>query len=113
MLFAAVSIGWWMGGARAMAGDVESRKPERTLDSIVVTARRMADEEVKRQVEEALHTDRYFYDGHVTVTIKDGVVTLSGIVFDEWDLRTAKRIAKCIAGVRRVVNDLEIELGGE
>ncbi len=96
-----------------MAADAEPRKPEHTLDSIVVTAKRLADEQVKMQVEEALHTDPYFYDGHVTVTIKDGVVTLSGVVFDEWDLRAAKRIAKRIAGVRRVVNDLEIELGGE
>lgn len=109
----AVCIGGWLGGAGAMAADAESRKSERTLDSILVTARRLADEEIKKQVEEALHTDPYFYDGHVTVTIKDGVVTLSGVVFDEWDLRTAKRIAKRIAGVRRVVDDLEIKLGGE
>ena len=113
MSLAAVCIGWWLGGARALADDAASRKSERTLDSILVTAKRVADEEVKEQVEQALHTDPYFYDGHVTVTIKDGVVTLSGVVFDEWDLRVAKRIAKRIAGVRRVVNDLEIELGGE
>jgi osmotically-inducible protein OsmY len=36
----------------------------------------------------------YFYDGHVSVAIRDGVVTLSGMVFDEWDLRAARRIAK-------------------
>jgi osmotically-inducible protein OsmY len=49
----------------------------------------------------------------VTVTIKDGAVTLSGMVFDDWDLRTARRIAKRIPGVKRVINDLEIKLGGE
>jgi len=38
---------------------------------------------------------------------------MRGIVFDEWDLRVAKRIAKRIPGVKRVINDLEIELGGE
>jgi osmotically-inducible protein OsmY len=38
---------------------------------------------------------------------------LHGIVFDEWDLRVAKRIARKVPGVKRVINDLEIELGGE
>jgi osmotically-inducible protein OsmY len=36
-----------------------------------------------------------------------------GIVFDDWDLRTARRIAKRIPGVKRVINDLEMKLGGE
>jgi len=38
---------------------------------------------------------------------------MRGIVFDDWDLRTAKRIAKRIPGVKRVIDDLEIKLGGE
>jgi osmotically-inducible protein OsmY len=87
------------------------------LDAIVVTAKKRSDpvpdEKMKQQVEEALHSDAYFYDGHVTVTIKDGVATLQGIVFDDWDLRQAMRIARKVPGVRRVVNDLEIKLGGE
>jgi osmotically-inducible protein OsmY len=87
------------------------------LDAIVVTAKKRsdpaADEKMKQQVEEALHSDAYFYDEHVTVTIKNGVATLQGIVFDDWDLRQAMRIARKVPGVRRVVNDLEIKLGGE
>jgi hypothetical protein len=38
---------------------------------------------------------------------------LHGIVFDDWDLRSAMRIAKRMPGVKREVNDLEIKLGGE
>jgi len=64
-------------------------------------------------VEEALHSDAFFYDEHVTVTVRDGVATLRGIVFDDWDLRQAKRIARKITGVRRVLNDLEISQGGD
>ena len=45
--------------------------------------------------------------------MKNGVLTLHGIVFDDWDLRDALRIARKVAGVQRVVNDLEIKLGGE
>jgi osmotically-inducible protein OsmY len=87
------------------------------LDEIVVTAKRrfdlVADAKIKEEVEEALHSDPLFYDAHVTVTTKNGVVTLEGIVFDDWDLRQAMRISKRVAGVKRVVNDLEIKLGGE
>ena len=71
------------------------------------------DEAVKINVEAALRSDPFFYDEHVTVTMKNGIVTLTGIVFDDWDLRAAIRIARRIAGVKRVVNDLEIRLGGE
>jgi osmotically-inducible protein OsmY len=89
-------------------------QPAKSLDTILVTAQRQAaDEEVRGQVESALNADPFFNDEHVTVTIKDGVVTLHGIVFDEWDLRAVKRIARRIPGVRRVVDDLEIKLGGE
>ena len=89
-------------------------QPAKSLDTILVTAQRQAaDEEVRGQVESALHADLFFNDEHVTVTIKNGVVTLHGIVFDEWDLRVVKRIARRIPGVRRVVDDLEIKLGGE
>jgi hypothetical protein len=88
-----------------------------TLASIVVTAKRLTqpvpDIEVKARVESAMASDQFFNDEHVTVTIKDGVVTLHGIVFDEWDLRAARRIARRIVGVKRVINDLEIQLGGE
>jgi osmotically-inducible protein OsmY len=87
------------------------------LEPIVVTAKRradpVADEKMKTQVEEALHSDAFFYDEHVTVTIANGVATLSGKVFDDWDMRQAMRISRRIAGVKRVINDLEIESGGE
>ncbi len=64
-------------------------------------------------METALHSDPFFYDGHVTITVENGVVRLQGIVFDEWDLRIAKRISRRVAGVKRVINELEIKLGGE
>jgi len=83
----------------------------------VVTAKKrpdpVADEKLTEQVEAALHSDPFFYDEHVTVTIRNGVVTLQGIVFDDWDLRDALRLSRKVAGVKRVVNDLEIKLGGE
>jgi hypothetical protein len=88
--------------------------PAAPLDTVVVTAKRIgvSDAVVTRQVETALQANPYLYDGHITVTVKDGVVTLRGMVLDEWDLRMAMRVSRKITGVKRVVNDLEMELGG-
>jgi len=103
-------------GALARADGI-AKLADTRLDAIVVTAKKRpdaaADERVKRQVESALHSDPFFYDGHVTVTAVNGVITLQGMVFDDWDLRNALRISRKIPGVRRVINDLEIKLGGE
>ena len=89
--------------------------PGSNLNSVVVTGKRIPvpDAEVKERVETAMRSNPYFPDEHVTVTIKDGVVTLHGFIYDEWDLRVAMRIARRTPGVKRVINDLEIELGGE
>jgi osmotically-inducible protein OsmY len=95
------------------AGAQNVRAPDGSrLEPIVVTAIRrsdpVADEKMKTQVEEAMHSDPVFYDEHVTVTVKNGVATLSGMVFDDWDMRQAMRISRKIAGVKRVINDLEM-----
>jgi osmotically-inducible protein OsmY len=72
----------------------------------------MTDEELSRRVQAALHADPYFYDRHVSVSVDNGAVVLHGIVFSEWDLRDAMRIAKQAADRRMVVDDLSIQLGG-
>jgi hypothetical protein len=87
------------------------------LEAVVVTAKKradpVADEELTRKIATALHADPYFYDEHVTVTVTNGVVRLQGMVFDDWDLRIAMRDSRGIPGVKRVINELEIKLGGE
>jgi osmotically-inducible protein OsmY len=70
------------------------------------------DEQLKERVQAALASDPYFYDAHIAVSIKDGCVILSGIVFSDWDLRDAKRIAAKAANGKRVIDDLSIETGG-
>jgi hypothetical protein len=71
-----------------------------------------ADQELSQRVTAALHSDPYFYDEHVNVSVKNGVVVLHGFVASEWDLRDALRIAGKAAGDRRVIDDLSIEQGG-
>ena len=85
------------------------------MEPIVVTAKRRAimvpDEVLKEQIETALHDDPYFPDWHVDVTVRNGVAYLEGVVFDDSDAADAKRIARRITGVRRVVCDFYIPDG--
>jgi hypothetical protein len=85
------------------------------LKPIVVTGQRLSvalpDAQVQQQVEAALHASVSVFDEHITITTKNGVVTLHGIVFDDWDMRAARRLAKKTPGVKRVINDLELVLG--
>jgi len=57
--------------ATLSAGEVGEREPA-TINTSVVTAKKISppDEEVKKQVETALHADAYFYDAQVTVSVK-------------------------------------------
>jgi osmotically-inducible protein OsmY len=107
-----VLVGLTCCAASVLAADVSSQAGDK-LNTVVVTGKRLSvpDSEVKEQVETALRSDRYFLDERVTVT--DGIATLRGIVFDDWDLRIAMRIARRIPGVKRVINDLKLKLGGE
>jgi osmotically-inducible protein OsmY len=71
-----------------------------------------ADEQLQERVKAALHADRYFFDRHVEVSVKDGVVVLRGLVFSDWDMRDAVRIARRAAGDNLVVNSLTLIQGG-
>jgi osmotically-inducible protein OsmY len=104
------TLGCWSAAARA---DDAGARAANSLDVIVVTAKRVPevvpDEVVKTRVETVLHDDPYFYDEHVIITVKNGVVHLQGIVFDAQDMQTVRRIIRIrVSGVKRLVNELEI-----
>jgi osmotically-inducible protein OsmY len=108
-------LGAWVFWSAPTGADTLGAQGVDGLDPIVVTAKkrqdRVADEVLTKNVQVALHSNPYFNDEHVTVTIKNGVVTLQGIVFDDWDVRTAIRIARKITGVRRVITDFYVPDG--
>jgi osmotically-inducible protein OsmY len=70
------------------------------------------DEELRQRVTAALHSDPYFYDEHVAVSIEKCVVVLRGFVASDWDLHDAMRIATKAARDTRVIDDLSINQGG-
>jgi osmotically-inducible protein OsmY len=106
-------LGGFCASPIAAAPAIVSRSD--ALQEITVTARKVAksDEEVTAQVETALHSNRYIFSDHVTITSKNGVVTLSGIALDYWDVSAMKRLVRKMPGVKKVVDDLDVRLGGE
>ena len=112
LLTALVAVLSFLWGAASVAQ--HSDAPKNVLGEITVTGRKIIpDEEVSRQVELALKLDPYVDDQHVTVTTKNGIVTIQGFVQDAWDLLALRRITKRVAGVKRVVNDVELVLNDQ
>jgi hypothetical protein len=87
-------------------------RSDSTAAAATLGANSETDDVLSKRVQTALHSDPYFYDEHVTVSVKNGVVVLSGFVFSDWDLRNAIRIAGQAAHERTVVDNLSIEQGG-
>jgi osmotically-inducible protein OsmY len=112
LLAFAPPFGFWAIPVAAQQAPASGRG---ALQEITVTARKISksDEEVTAQVESALHSDRYIFSDHVAITSKNGVVTLSGIALDYWDVIAMKRLVRKMPGVKKVVDDLDVRSGGE
>jgi osmotically-inducible protein OsmY len=67
---------------------------------------------VRHRIKAALHADPYLNDKHIDVSVSDGVVVLSGLVFSDVDLQDALRIAQEAAGHYSVVDRLSIDREG-
>jgi osmotically-inducible protein OsmY len=106
----AALLGCWAIPAAAQHAPGSNRD---ALQEITVTARKVfkTDAEMTEQVETALHSDRYIFSEHVSITSKNGVVTLHGIAVDYWDVIAMKRLVRRMPGVKRVVDDIEVSLG--
>jgi osmotically-inducible protein OsmY len=100
-----------LAGAQNVATPALNRSSSVTAPS-TQSANPVAEEALRKRVKDALHSDPYFYDEHVTVSIDNGTVVLRGFVSSDWDLRDAIRIAREAAGDRRVVDNLSIKQGG-
>jgi len=70
----------------------------------------MTDKEIQQAVLRELDWDPLVKSTEIGVAVKDGIVTLSGFVDSYGKKYNAERAAKRIAGVKAVVNDLEVKL---
>ena len=75
-------------------------------------AQRQADRETAQRVEAALSSDKALYGKHISVQADNGVVSLTGYVWEASDFQTAVIIAESVEGVTAVVNNLELNRNG-
>ncbi len=75
-------------------------------------AQAQADKVTAERVEAALNADKSLYAKHITAYADHGVVRLTGYVWEQGDFQEANDIASAVPGVRRVVNDLELNRNG-
>jgi len=75
-------------------------------------AQLQVDKETAARVETALNADKTLYARHISVHADNGVVRLTGYIWDPSDFQTATLIAEGVPGVTGVVNDLELNRNG-
>ena len=68
----------------------------------------VADRVLAGRVEAALRANPYVDVDHVTIDVNRGIVTVSGLVGDEWDWRRTLQICEAVPGVQRVIDRLEL-----
>jgi osmotically-inducible protein OsmY len=70
------------------------------------------DSELQRDVLDELKWEPSINAARIGVSVKDGIVTLSGHVDSYWERFMAERAAKRVRGVKAIVNELEVVLPG-
>ena len=72
----------------------------------------MTDSELQRDVLDELRWEPTVDEAHIGVSVKNGVVTLTGYVPSYAEKFAAERAAKRVHGVKAVANELEVKLPG-
>lgn len=67
-----------------------------------------ADARIEEDVNDRLSDDPALDASDISVTVKDGEITLSGFVANRWDKRRAEDVAENASGVKHVQNNLRI-----
>ena len=67
-----------------------------------------ADQDIRRDVERQLEWEPSIDAGEIGVSVKDGIVTLSGFVHSFVEKLDAERAAKRVVGVAGLANDIEV-----
>lgn len=83
--------------------------PDRVEKEIVVTAMRPEDAVLAAKVMAGLQQNPYIFADHVTVTAENGVLRVGGVVQDLSELYAILRVARRLAGTRRVVNEIDFQ----
>lgn len=71
------------------------------------------DKQLQRDVLDELDWEPSIDAAEIGVTVRDGIVTLTGHVPSLTEKVTAERVAKRVHGVKAVANDIEVRLDGD
>ncbi len=66
------------------------------------------DPEVARDVQHALELHAFVPDDAIKITVREGVVTLEGVVQWDYQRRSAESVVQGVSGVRAVINSLQV-----
>jgi 5'(3')-deoxyribonucleotidase len=107
-----LGVAAWLAAPTALAQAPASAPPRgEPRPEVVVTATRETDALLAAKVEQALEKDPYLYVRHMSVTAEKGIVRVEGYVEDPFEMMQVLRLARRIAGKRRVVNEIEVITG--
>jgi osmotically-inducible protein OsmY len=106
-LFAMMNRIRFMGLAVVVCGAVACATGPRKTE-----AERQVDRETADRVQLALDNDTGLYARHISVRADGGVVSLGGYVWTQPDLDEAMRVAAAVPGVKKVIDDLELQRNG-
>lgn len=70
------------------------------------------DSQIERDIKDELNFDPSVTSTNITVSVKDGIVTLGGTVPHYSEKSSAEAVAQRIGGVRAVANEMEVDIMG-
>lgn len=91
------ALAWWSPGCRDVVNELVVTPPE--VDN---------DDEISDAVRLVMEKDHLLPEGQIRTQVKDGAVTLQGLVFRESEKTRAEWDAWCVLGVHDVVNQIEV-----
>jgi osmotically-inducible protein OsmY len=96
----------------ALRGQAPAPAPTGVTHEVVITGTRESDALLVAKVEQAMQNDPFLFVAHISVSADNGVVRIEGVVQDPFEMLQIVRMARRIAGKRRVINEIEVAMGG-
>jgi len=107
--FATSATAWSQPGGTASAPAGAQGASEMTASGAVAPVGRKADRALRRRVYAAIGKAKEISAGDISVTAKDGSVTLNGTVTEAVQIGNAEAIARGVPGVTSVTNKLSVK----
>jgi osmotically-inducible protein OsmY len=105
-------LGWVPFASQVDGQDVPTNPVARSSASGASTAPESAavvNRKLRERVRADLHAEPYLYARHIDIAVRRHAVVLSGVVFSDWELQDALRVAREVSGNRQVIDHLSLD----